>query len=355
MVHVNALASVVAAHPIGLEESIATLCALAPERARPRLRQGLTAAGNRTRYTVLPAAALARLGGAGERGALYRTHATALATQAVAALADRGVLDAAALTTVVCVSGTGSAVPAIDTQLVRRFGLAAHCRRIALGQLGCGGGVAALALAAELVRHDAGQRVLVVSTEVPSLQVQVGEASFREWLAAGQFGDGAAAAVVSRAPGGPAVVATRSVLLPEVAEGGQVEPCETGVRLRAAGGLPRLIRARVGGLVTAFLGPQGPPVAALGAVLAHPRGAEVLQAVGEGLGLAPRQLAAAWAAWADSGNMVSASVFRALAHHEAAGPAPQGASGLLVAFGTGVACELARLEWTGVPAVVAAV
>src|SRR5262249_57992051 len=121
-----------------------------------------------------------------------------------------------------------------------------------LTQLGCGGGVASLSLAAETVRRDPRERVLVVSVEIPSLRLRLAEPSYWELVAAAQFGDGAAAAVVSTDGGGPEVVATETVLLPEKEEGGRIMACETGFRLIASAGLPSLISSRIRGLVEGF-------------------------------------------------------------------------------------------------------
>jgi alkylresorcinol/alkylpyrone synthase len=352
MVRLNCLSSVVPTHEVGVDETTRFLSAYASDAIRPRLRRTLETSGNRRRYSVMPLERLARLAGAGERGQLYRRHAEALGEAALSRLADRGLLRGAEVSTIVFVSSTGWAAPSIETHLVRRFGLAPRCRRIPLTQLGCGGGVASLSLAAETVRRDPRERVLVVSVEIPSLQLQLAEPSYWELVAAAQFGDGAAAAIVSAEDAGPEVLATESVLLPETEEGGRIIPCETGFRLIASAGLPTLVRRRVRDLVEGFAGRHGVDPGDFSFVVAHPRGAAVLEAVGEGLSIDRSKLAASWAAWAGSGNMVSASVYRAMAELTRLDPPSSADVGLLLAFGTGVACEMALLRWHAEPKVV---
>jgi alkylresorcinol/alkylpyrone synthase len=353
MARLNSVSSVVASHEVGIDEMTSFLAAQVTEPARSRLRRTLETSGNRTRYTVLPLDELARLHGAGERSELYRTHAATLGERAVAGLADLGVLEPERISTVVFVSSTGWAAPSIDTHLVRHFGLDPRCRRIPLTQLGCAGGVAALSLAAEIVARDPGQRVLVVSAEVPSLQLQLAEPSYWELVSAGQFGDGAAAAILSNDETGPEIVGTQSVLLPERDEGGRVLATETGFRLIASSGLPNLIRSRVrelvGGLAAAHRVDPAPAF-----VVAHPRGAAVLDAVAAGLSLDQARLRASYAAWERSGNMVSASIYRALAELVRLGEPERGDVGPLLAFGTGVACEMALLRWKSAPDVACA-
>lgn len=347
MAVLNSVASVGASHEVDLDETIAFLTAHAPDTARARLRRTLEASGNRTRSSVLPLADLARLHGASERSALYREHATALGERAIGALAARNALDAGRVTTVIFASSTGWAAPSIETQLMRRFALPARCRRLPLVGLGCAGGVAALARASEIVSRDPAERVLVVAAEVPSLNLQLVEPSYWELVAASQFADGAAAAIVSRDETGIEITATESVLLPDVDEGGRILPGETGFRLIAAPGLPALIRARVAELVKHV----GVDPHDLDFVVAHPRGASVLDAVADGLSVERTKLASGYAAWERSGNMVSASVYRALAILAEDTPPRTGDTGLLIAFGTGVSCEMALARWHDAPVV----
>jgi len=344
MARLRAISCVSAANVVGMDEVTDFLVGLARPSARSRLTEALTGARNRTRHSVLPLAALARLGGIGERSELYRQHATELAMRAVARLAERGQLDTRAISKVIFVSGTGQATPSIETEIIRRFGLDPRCRRIPLSQLGCAGGVAALALAAETVRERGGA-TLVVSAEVPSLQLQLAEPSFAELLAAAHFGDGAAAAVIAADGPGVEICATASTLLPEVAEGGQVLVHETGLRLRSSGDLSGLIRRRVEPLLRELTTEHGLEPRELAFVAAHPRSARVLESVADGLRLDDEQLAGSWATWEKRANMISSGVFCAL-DESARGAAPDGArAAALLAFGAGTSCEIALLRW----------
>ena len=348
MVRLNALSTIVPRHGVGTDETIRFFEPHCPATARARFARSIATGGNRRRYAVLSLDELGRLGGAGERAALYRRHAEPLAERAVGALADAGTLRAERISAVIFVSSTGFAAPSIDAHVVRRFGLSACRRRIPLAQLGCGGGVAAFSLAAELVARDPSARVLVVSVELPSLHLQLAEPSYTELLSAAQFGDGAAAAVLSSEDAGVEVLGTGSVLLPEVEEGGRILPCETGFRLLASSGLPQVIRTRARELVGRFANAHRVDADRLAFVAAHPRGRAVLDAVAEGLAVDPSLLAAGYDAWEDGGNMVSASIYRVLAALARRAPAHDDV-GAMLAFGTGLACEAAFLRWDAAP------
>jgi alkylresorcinol/alkylpyrone synthase len=186
----------------------------------------------------------------------------------------------------------------------------------------------------------------VVSAEAPSLQLPLAEPSFGELLAASQFGDGAAAAIVAAEGGGAEVFATASELLPEVAEGGSVLTNESGLRLRASGDLPGLVRRRVEPLLRDVLARHGLETTKLAFVAAHPRGVQVLDAVAEGLALEPDRIAGSRETWDRHANMISASIFAALAAsaRRAGDRRPCGVAAM-IAFGAGTACEIALLRW----------
>jgi alkylresorcinol/alkylpyrone synthase len=343
MPRLRALSYIVPEHRVTAEE-LSTLL-LARAGSPSRVAEALDRATSPLRSTVLPLERLSRLAGIGKRSALYRQHATDLALRAVARLADQRQLDPRAIDKIIFVSGSGQATPSIDADIVRRFGLRSSCRRLSLAQLGCAGGTAALAMAAEMVR-DTRAVALVVSAEVPSLQLPLAEPSLGELVAATQFGDGAAAAIVAGDGDGPEIFATASELLPEVGEGGTVLAHESGLRLRAAGDLPALIRKRVAPLLDGVLAPHGLAPRDLAFVAAHPRGAHVLRAIADGLALEPDQLAGSFTAFAKHGNTISASIFAVLAESTRRAMARDGrGTAALVAFGSGTSCEMAVLRW----------
>src|SRR3546814_3262725 len=79
--------------------------------------------------------------------------------------------------------------------MAARLGLSPSVERLLVGYMGCYAAVVALRSARHIVRSDPQARVLVLSVELYSLHLQKYD-RLESLLAALQFGDGAAAALV---------------------------------------------------------------------------------------------------------------------------------------------------------------
>src|SRR5260370_5166834 len=110
---------------------------------------------------------------------------------------------------------TGIASPSIDAKLVNRLAMRADIKRTPIFGLGCVGGAAGLARAADYLRGFPDHTALLVSVELCSLTLQLEDQSIANMIASGLFADGAAAAVVTGGaiddgPRQPKVVASKS-------------------------------------------------------------------------------------------------------------------------------------------------
>jgi alkylresorcinol/alkylpyrone synthase len=243
-------------------------------------------------------------------------------------------------------SVTGIAAPSLDARLVNRLGLRGDVKRTPIFGLGCVGGAAGIARAADYVRAFPRETALVLSVELCSLTLQRDDASMANVIASGLFGDGAAAVVVRGAEcaaRGPRILATRSVFYPntegvmgwEVGDGGFRVVLSSDVPAIAAGLRPD---------VEKFLAEQGAALADVGVFLCHPGGPKVLEAIEQSLSLSPAALERSWVHLAEVGNLSSASVLFVLGDALAERHAP-GTLGLLLAMGPGFCSELVLLQW----------
>jgi predicted naringenin-chalcone synthase len=253
--------------------------------------------------------------------------------KAVAALARQVALDG--VTHLVVASCTGFVAPGIDQILAERLGLSAEVERLLVGFMGCYAAVAALRSARHIVRSDPGARVLVVTVELSTLHLQA-EHGVEPLLAMLQFGDGAAAALVSAEPSGFALERPFAMALPESGELIRWAITDRGFAMHLSGEVPGRIAAALSDPAIAARLAGGDPQA-VDSWAVHAGGRSILDAVDHALALPADALAASRAVLADNGNMSSATlmfVLTALLDR----PHPV-ANGVALAFGPGLAAE----------------
>jgi alpha-pyrone synthase len=256
-----------------------------------------------------------------ERMSVYEREAPRLALSAIEALA--GNADLASVTHLVVASCTGFVAPGIDQIIAEALGLRS-VERTLVGFMGCYAAVAALRLARHIVRSEPAARVLVVTVELSSL------------LAMLQFGDGAAAALVTGQETGFALQRQFAVTVPQTAGLIRWSVGDTGFSMHLSGEVPGCIaRALEDEKVrAAVLGDRGPDEVDCWAV--HAGGRSILKAVQRGFGLGPHALDASHDVLARYGNMSSSTLMFALAGLLAGGAAGRGVA---LAFGPGLAAE----------------
>jgi len=327
-------------HTIDGETSLALLSAYWP-RLRGATPEPLT------RHLVAPVEWLLRPRTLGETMRAYAEHAPRLARLASCrALAAAGV-EPAQVDLVISVSCTGYLVPSLDVRLAAEIGLRPDVTRLPLTELGCSGGLAAIAAAHRHLAAYPDHRVLVVAVELPTLTFQAGDRSLDNLTAAMVFGDGAAAAVMGVAgPDGGRlhVHGAGSRLLPDSEAALGFDLRDTGFHVVLDRRLPRLIERSLAGVVADFADRQG--IAAPSFYAVHAGGPRVFDAVEASLGLAADDLALSRRVFREVGNLSSASILFSLAEVERSGAT---GDGLAIAFGPGVTIELAHLAAQNTP------
>lgn len=267
-----------------------------------------------------------------QRMALYRTHAPELALEAIGQLREQASMEG--VTHLVVASCTGFVAPGVDQIIADRLGLK-DVERTLVGFMGCYAAVAALRTARHIVRSEPEARVLVVTVELSSLHLQV-EARPERLLMMLQFGDGAAAALVTARPGGLRMDTPFSLQLPDTAELIQWEIGDTGFLMQLSGEVPGRIQTalRDEGVRRLLCGPQEPGAVRHWAV--HAGGRSILDAVEHGLELSPSALTASRHVLSRYGNMSSATLMFILSDiMNGKEPGP----GVALAFGPGLAAE----------------
>lgn len=273
--------------------------------------------------------------GTAERMRLYGEHAPELALQAIAGLGELG-----DVTHLVVASCTGFVAPGIDQILARRLGLRGDVERVLIGYMGCYAAATALRTARHIVRSEPEARVLVVTVELSSLHHRAHE-SLEALLAASQFGDGAAAALVTGDGEGLELGAGLSVALEETDELIRWDIGDIGFEMHLSGEVPGKIAAalREDDLRSTILGNHKP--GEIDAWAVHAGGRSILDAVESGLGLASDALDASRDVLRECGNMSSSTLMFALEKLFPQRPD----TGVALAFGPGLAMEGFRFGW----------
>ncbi len=243
---------------------------------------------------------------------------------------------------------TGISSPSIDARLVNRMKLSPNIRRTPIFGLGCVGGAAGIARAADYVRGRPDDVAVLLSVELCSLTLQRGDLSIANLISSGLFGDGAAAVIVAGSNcdlQGPEIIDTRSIFYPDTEDVMGWDVSENGFTIVLSAGVADIVRLHLAEDVEAFLGDLGMRISDIGSWILHTGGPRVLEAMEETLGLHNNELLPSWKALRRTGNLSSASVLVVLEDFLRKQLAAPGSYSILAAMGPGFSAELILLRW----------
>lgn len=338
---INELATAVPAHDVHAAFIDWAEARVAEPRERAVFRRMADRAGIEHRWSILPqgpggASPVAPGGFYGgdspptsARMELYAEAAPALALAAIRKI------DTAGVTHLVVASCTGFVAPGIDQLIATELGLGAGVERTLVGFMGCYAAVAALRSAYHIVRSQPAARVLVVTVELSTLHLQY-ETALEPLLAMLQFGDGAAAALVSAEPAGFAIHHPFAAALSGTGDLIRWTIGDTGFAMHLDGEVPARFAAALAEPAVRTRMFEGAPLEAIDCWAVHAGGRSILDAVERALGLAPPALQASRDVLGQFGNMSSSTLMFVLA--ELLGQ-PEHRNGIALAFGPGLAAE----------------
>ena len=318
--------------------------------SRARSERIHRATGVRARHLAIPIEEFRPLDTFSKLNDKWIERASDLAVQAAGTALDRAGCSPRDVDHIFLTTVTGIASPSIDTKVINRMSMRPDIKRTPIFGLGCVGGAAGIARAADYLRAFPDQTAMLISVELCSLTLQLQDRSIANVIASGLFADGAAAVVLT---GGahdnrahaPQILASRSVFFPDSEEMMGWHVADSGFRIVLSSGVPDLIRNNLGPAVESFLADQGLSHAEISHWIAHTGGPKVLRAVESALKLPDYALAGAWKSLAAIGNLSSASVLFVAADLLSSEATRQGDYGLLLAMGPGFCGELVLLQW----------
>lgn len=311
------------------------------------------------RNLALPAHEYGELDGLGQRNDAWLRVAMELSSEAVRKALAEAELCPEDIDCVITTTVTGIAVPSLDARLVNAIGFRTDVKRVPLFGLGCLGGAAGIARAADYLRGHPDEAVLLVSVELCSLTLQRQDVSTENLISTGLFGDGAAAVVLrgpehrasGRAPrsmvrpkANPQVVDSRSIFFRDTERTMGWDVVDSGFQVVLSKDVPKLVAEHVPDGVDELLAAHELTRDDIGTWISHPGGPAVIAALEEGLELPPEALEPTRRHLADVGNLSSSSVLFLLDEARGGQP-PNGSYGVLLAMGPGFCAELVLLRW----------
>ena len=303
-----------------------------------------------TRHLALPIERYPDLDGFTAANDAFLAVAVDLGCDAVlGALADAG-LEPQDVDLVMSTTVTGIAVPSLDSRIAARIGMRPDVKRVPMLGLGCLAGAAGVARLHDFLRGWPTSVAVLVSVELCSLTVQRQDPSAANMIAAGLFGDGAAAVVAvgadhPRATSGPRVVHTLSHQYPDSERAMGWDIGGSGLKIVLGAEVPDLVQTHLADDVKKLLAPHGLVVDDVARWICHPGGPKVIEAIQAVLDLDEDDLAMTWRSLNRIGNLSSASVLHVFADTLAERPARPGDWGVLMAMGPGFCAELVLLRW----------
>jgi alkylresorcinol/alkylpyrone synthase len=305
-------------------------------------------AGVDGRHLALPLLEYYNLETWGDNNRAWFRAAEELGSKALCRAASAIGLDRNQIGSLLFMSITGVSSPSIDARLINKLGLSPQIKRIPIFGLGCVGGAAGIARAADYVRAWPDQVAALVSVETCSLTLQRDDVSKANLISSGLFGDGAASVIVAGSDTdfpGPEIVATRSTFYPGTEDVMGWDITEKGFRIVLSPRVPDVIRENLGRDVDALLEENDLRRSDIGSWIMHTGGPKILEATQDALGLPDGALQASWDCLRRVGNLSSASVLMVLEEFMTRRSPEPGSWSVLGAMGPGFCSELVLLRW----------
>lgn len=303
------------------------------------------ASGVRRRHSVIDFSGGEDISGwsTAERMRCYGMLAPPLGHRAVAEALDAAGVAPAEIGLLAVASCTGYCTPGIDIRLAASLGLRPDAQRLLIGHMGCHAALPALGAAADFAAAR-GRPAVLLCLELTSLHLQPASADPQQMVTHALFGD-AAAAVVLRPDGtGPGLRIAEVAARTDTDTSGHMtwDVTDLGFRMGLSPEVPEVLGAHVGPLVKDLLSRHGLDVHDVRGWAVHPGGPRILDAVGDGLGLAPTALEPSRAVLAEHGNCSSGTVLLVLRELLRREP-PRGPL-VALAFGPGLTLYAALLQ-----------
>ncbi len=278
------------------------------------------------------------------RNNAYMQYARPLGAEAIRRCLDDAGLGTQDVDELIIVSCTGLDTPGLDLLLAADLGMRHNLRRTSILAMGCYAAFPALVRAADTVRARPGSHALVLCLELCTLHFQ-DDLSIDNLMAIALFADGAAAALVGDAPGGPRLLDFRTYSDYQTLEHMAWHLTDHGFQMRLSAYVPNVLRAQVGPILEELLQPHGLTRQDIRFWGIHPGGSRILDYIQDALSLSAEEIKFSREILRQYGNMSSPTILFVLEEMRQHGNPQPGDYGVLMAFGPGLTMEMCLLQW----------
>jgi alpha-pyrone synthase len=226
---------------------------------------------------------------------------------------------------------TGLYAPGLDFAAIEHLGLDPGTERTVIGFMGCHAALNGLKLARHIVRSEPEASVLMVNLELCSLHLQETQ-DLEKVLSFLPFADGCAASLIRLDDHGFALDSFKAVSIPDTRDLILWRIGDLGFDMVLSGRIPVELKKSMRERAKEF-----DPAGNMDLWAVHPGGRSILDAVREGLELAPEKLAPSRSVLRRFGNMSSATVMFVL--QDMMREAEPGQRGCAMSFGPGLIAE----------------
>lgn len=331
---------------ITLDETLDLAGCVHPDHPQLKLAQRLIRnTGVLKRHLVQPIDMTLTHPGLTARTRIYVEQATRRIPPVVYGALRHAELRAGDIDAIVVVSCTGFTMPPLSTWMINNLGFRNDTVQIAIAQLGCAAGAAAIGRAYDFSVAHSGANVLVLCCEFCSLCYQPSDLDVGSLLSNGLFGDAVAACVVTGLHR-PGLVIDRvgSRLVPGTEDWISYEVRDTGFHFRLDKRVPGTMQL-ISPELEKFVAESGRHIGELDLFVIHAGGPRILDDLSMFLGIDPGKFDLSRATLRECGNIASATVLDSLRRTFDQQSVSDGAAGLLAGFGPGITAEMVLGTW----------
>ncbi|MDD4974956.1 MAG: 3-oxoacyl-[acyl-carrier-protein] synthase III C-terminal domain-containing protein [Bacteriovorax sp.] len=303
-----------------------------------------------SRHLTLPLNYYRDLKDMGKRNIIWKAEALRLQTENIKKLLDESKIDIADIGLIASATTTGLAVPSLEALMMNQFPFSPNTKRLPIFGLGCLAGVAGVNRVNDYLLGHPEKAAILMVTELCSLTFQFEESSIANIIGTSLFGDGSGAVLMVgedhplAATSNFEILSTESIFYPDTERVMGWDMVENGFQIVLSNEIPALVKDKVGKNIDEFLSKNKLTRSDINFFVAHPGGADILEALSETLNHDKDKFALSWNSLKTRGNTSAASVLHVLEQTIDTADLAPNTLGLMLAMGPAFCLEISLIK-----------